>query len=182
MYRRGYVLDEFIQGLLTWLALPGFGLPALFVMSLLAATLLPVGSEPVLVGYLVAVPERFWMAIAVATLGNTLGGLVSYGMGAGAHGLFGRWRATRRRDMVTPLHADPKPVLTPARARAERWVQRFGAPALLLAWVPVVGDPLCAVAGWLRLPFWQCVIYMAIGKFGRYLTIAWILAWTIAPT
>lgn len=182
MYRRECVLDEFIQSLLTWLASPGVGLPAVFIMSLLAATILPIGSEPVLVGYLMAVPEMFWMAIAVATLGNTLGGLVSYGMGAGAHGLFGRWRARRLQSAASQPGDTPKPVLTPERARAERWLARYGAPALLLAWLPVVGDPLCAVAGWLRLPFWQCAVYMAIGKLGRYLTIAWALKWAIAPT
>lgn len=173
--------------LLTWLASPGIGLPAVFVMSLLAATILPVGSEPVLVGYLVAVPEMFWPAIGVATLGNTLGGLVSYGMGAGAHGLFGRWRARKRKnknkndETVFDEAENTKSGLTPGRVRAERWAQRYGAPVLLLAWLPVVGDPLCGVAGWLRLPFWQCAVYMAIGKFGRYLTIAWALAWAIAP-
>jgi len=153
-------------------------------MSLLAATILPIGSEPVLLGYLAAVPEMFWWAIIVATLGNTLGGMVSYAMGAGAHGLFGRWRARRHIAQAMPHAAESAPaaVLTPARARAERWVHRFGAPVLLFAWLPIVGDPLCAVAGWLRLPFWPCVVYMAIGKCGRYLTLAWALSWAIAPT
>lgn len=137
--------------------------------------------------YLTAVPGMFWPAIGVATLGNTLGGLVSYGMGAGAHGLFGTWRAHRRKgkknDNESGLNEDEsaKSRLTPERVRAERWVQRYGAPVLLLAWLPVIGDPLCGVAGWLRLPFWQCAFYMAIGKLGRYLTIAWALSWIIAP-
>lgn len=182
-FSREWILDAFIQDLLTWLALPGVGLPAVFLMSLLAATILPVGSEPVLLGYLAAVPEMFWWAIGVATLGNTLGGVVSYAMGAGAHGMFGRWRAQRRASQTPSLSGTPAQVaLTPERARAERWVHRFGAPALLLAWLPIVGDPLCVVAGWLRLPFWQCVLYMAIGKCGRYLTFAWALGWVIAPT
>ena len=55
--------------------------------------------------------------------------------------------------------------------RALDWLQRLGPKACLLAWMPVVGDPLCAVAGWLKLPFWPCVVYMAIGKFARYLTM-----------
>ena len=167
-----------MQDLLVWLALPGIGLPAVFIVSLLAATILPLGSEPVLLGYLSAAPEMFWAAIGVATLGNTLGGLVSYGMGAGAHSVFGRWRQ-RQRDFSPP--ATP-PTLSPERARVERWVQRFGAPVLLLAWLPVVGDPLCAVAGWLRLPFWPCAVYMAIGKFGRYLMLGWAFSWAIALT
>ncbi|TAF83472.1 MAG: DedA family protein, partial [Curvibacter sp.] len=47
----------------------------------------------------------------------------------------------------------------------------MGPKACLLAWLPVVGDPLCAVAGWLKLPFWQCVAYMAVGKCLRYITM-----------
>lgn len=161
-------------------------MPAVFTMSLLAATILPVGSEPVLLAYISAVPDMFWVAIGVATVGNTLGGVVSYGMGAGAHGLFGRWRQ-RQHDQApkSASEGDFKsvgaPSLSPARARAEMWVHRFGAPVLLLAWLPVVGDPLCAVAGWLRLSFWQCAIYMAIGKFGRYVVLAWAFGWAIGP-
>jgi membrane protein YqaA with SNARE-associated domain len=166
--------------------MPGVGLPAVFMVSLLAATILPLGSEPVLLGYLAVFPEMVWPAILVATVGNTLGGLVSYAMGAGAHQVFGRWRQRKHASptSISSTHARspaPVPVLTPERARAERWVQRFGAPVLLLAWLPVVGDPLCAVAGWLRLPFWSCVVYIAIGKFGRYVALVWTLRWLITP-
>jgi membrane protein YqaA with SNARE-associated domain len=54
---------------------------------------------------------------------------------------------------------------------ALRWLEKLGPIACLLAWLPLVGDPLCAVAGWLRLPFWRCVFYMAIGKFLRYVAL-----------
>lgn len=184
-----FVLDALIQDVLTWLAMPSVGLPAVFAVSLLAATILPLGSEPVLLGYLAAFPEMFWPAILVATVGNTLGGLVSYAMGAGAHGVLGRWRQRQTKRSIlagaSPTRAhppEPEPVITPGRARAEKWVHRYGAPVLLLAWLPVVGDPLCAVAGWLRLPFWPCVIYIALGKFGRYLALVWALRWVITPT
>ena len=65
----------------------------------------------------------------------------------------------------------------PPNARALRWLERLGAKACLLSFLPVVGDPLCAVAGWLKLPFWPCVGYMAIGKFGRYLVMSGLLFW-----
>lgn len=165
-------MDVFLQGLLAWLALPSVGLPAVFAFSFLAATILPVGSEPVLLGYLAAMPAMFWPAIGIATVGNTLGGLVSYGMGAGAHGVLGRWRTRRAQGVVPEARA---------RTRAESWVYRFGPAALLFAWLPVVGDPLCAVAGWLRLPFWQCAVYMAMGKFARYLALGWVLRWAVSP-
>lgn len=164
-------------------------MPAVFLSSLLAATILPIGSEAVLLGFLAAAPNMLWFAVGLATLGNTLGGMISYGMGAGAHGFFGRWRARRRAtfagqapgiDTQQTLHTDP--ALTPARARAELWVNRFGPAVLLLAWLPIVGDPLCAVAGWLRLSVWPCVFFMALGKLGRYLVLAWVFRWAITPT
>jgi membrane protein YqaA with SNARE-associated domain len=65
----------------------------------------------------------------------------------------------------------------PPDARALRWLSRFGAKACLLSWLPVVGDPLCAVAGWLKLPFWPCVLYMAVGKFLRYVTMTVLMLW-----
>ena len=55
---------------------------------------------------------------------------------------------------------------------ATRWLQRFGAPALALAWLPIGGDLLCVVAGFMRLPWWQCALWMLLGKLGRY----WLLA------
>ena len=56
-------------------------------------------------------------------------------------------------------------------------VGRLGPDARLLSWVPCGGDPLCAVAGWWKLPFWPCVVYMTIGKFGRYLVMTAGLLW-----
>jgi membrane protein YqaA with SNARE-associated domain len=61
--------------------------------------------------------------------------------------------------------------------RALQWLRRWGPRACLLSWLPVVGDPLCGVAGWLRLPFWPCLGYMAAGKFLRYLFYAGGLVW-----
>ncbi|MBC7728938.1 MAG: DedA family protein, partial [Microbacteriaceae bacterium] len=57
------------------------------------------------------------------------------------------------------------------------WLEKLGPKACLLAWLPAVGDPLCAVAGWLKLPFWPCLFYMAIGKFFRYLVMTGSLVW-----
>lgn len=140
-----------------WLALPQFGLSTVFVISLISATLLPLGSEPAVYGLIELNPGLFWPAIAVATVGNTLGGGVSWWMGRGAHKAVDRARGE---------HKD---------TRALAWLERFGAKACLLSWLPLVGDPLCAVAGWLKLPFWPCLFYMAIGKFFRYLTMTTVL-------
>jgi membrane protein YqaA with SNARE-associated domain len=79
-----YVLDAIFAPLFEWLARPSVGLGALFVVSALAATILPLGSEPVFLGYLALNPEFFWVAVMVATAGNSLGGFMTYWMVASA--------------------------------------------------------------------------------------------------
>jgi membrane protein YqaA with SNARE-associated domain len=152
-------MEAWLQSLLATLALPEYGLSTVFVVALVSATLLPLGSEPAVFGLLKLNPDLFWPAILVATAGNTIGGAISWAMGYGAELAYER---------VTHKHVE---------AKALKWLERFGAKACLLSWLPVVGDPLCAVAGWLRLPFWPCVAYMAIGKFGRYLVMTSALLW-----
>lgn len=173
-------LQSLIESLATTLALPKFGLSTLFIVSFVSATLLPLGSEPAVFGLVKLNPHLFWPAVFVATIGNTLGGMVSWWMGLGAgrayHALAARRQATRA-SAGTDDPAEPDPEQTPAHRRAMRWLDRYGAKACLLSWLPVVGDPLCAVAGWLKLPFWPCVMYMAIGKFGRYLSMTAVLLW-----
>ena len=145
--------------LLSALALPQFGLSTVFVVSLVSATLLPLGSEPAVFGLVKLNPALFWQAIGVATLGNTIGGVISWWMGYGAE---------RAYERVTHKSGE---------LRALSWLRRIGAKACLLSWLPLVGDPLCAAAGWLRLPFWPCLAYMAVGKFARYLTMTAALLW-----
>jgi len=158
-------MEEWMQGhlevLLAALALPKFGLSTVFVVAFISATLLPLGSEPVVFGLVKLNPHLFWPAILVATAGNTLGGAVSWWMGLGAEKVYERVRHK------------------PTEARVLAWLQRFGPKACLLSWLPVVGDPLCAVAGWLKLPFWPCLMYMAIGKFARYFTMTALLLWVL---
>lgn len=122
----------------------------LFFSSFLAATLLPGGSELVLYAALKLHPGQFWLALAVATTGNTLGGMSSW--------LIGR------------LIPQGRPVEGLAT------VQKYGAPALLFSWVPVIGDPLCVAAGWLRVNPWASLACIALGKCARYLLIATLAA------
>ena len=153
-------MDAWLHSLLTTLALPEFGLSTVFVVAFLSATLLPMGSEPAVFGLVKLNPDLFWPAIAVATVGNTLGGAVSWWMGWGAHRMHERWRGQ-----------------TGNGQRALRWLHAMGPKACLLSWLPGVGDPLCAVAGWLRLPFWPCFVYMGIGKCLRYVVMTAALLW-----
>ncbi len=144
-------MEAWLEQLLALLALPKFGLSTVFVVSFVSATLLPLGSEPAVFGLVALNPTLFWPAILVATAGNTLGGAVTWAMGLASHEVVDRYQHSKH------------------HLRALDWLDRIGPKACLLSWLPIVGDPLCAVAGWLKLPFWPCVIYMAIGKFCRYL-------------
>lgn len=148
------------MALVAMLALPRVGLSSIFVVCFVSATLLPVGSEAAVYGFLRLNPHMFWAAVLVATAGNTVGGMVTYWMGYGVE------KAYEHKTHHKPHHA-----------RVLLWLERFGAKTCLLSWLPFVGDPLCAVAGWLRLPFWPCVMYMTIGKFGRYLVMSATLLW-----
>lgn len=152
-------MEAWINHLIALLALPEYGLSTVFVVSFISATLLPMGSEPVVFGLVKLNPTLFWPAILVATVGNTLGGAVDWWMGYGAHKVANRYAKSSN------------------HIRALKWLEKLGPKACLLAWLPAVGDPLCAVAGWLKLPFWPCVAYMAIGKFARYVTMTGALVW-----
>ena len=166
-----------MQSLLSALALPEFGLSTVFVVSLVSATLLPMGSEPVVFGLVKLNPELFWPAILVATVGNTTGGAISWWMGHGAHRISDIWRRGKDAAQEGPGQEVKAQEATAHEVRALRWLRALGPKACLLSWLPGVGDPLCAVAGWLKLPFWPCVLYMAIGKFLRYVLMTSALLW-----
>jgi membrane protein YqaA with SNARE-associated domain len=153
-------MEAWLESMMTLLALPKFGLSTVFVVAFISATLLPLGSEPAVFGLIKLNPDLFWPAVLVATAGNTLGGALTWWMGYGAERAYERVKHHK-----------------PPNARALRWLERWGTKGCLLSWLPVVGDPLCAVAGWLKLPFWPCVFYMAVGKFARYVTMTAAMLW-----
>ncbi len=154
-------MEAWLWSMLETLSLPEFGLSTVFVVAFISATLLPMGSEPAVFGLIKLNPELFWPAILVATAGNTLGGAVSWAMGYGAHRAIDRARGSS------------------THLRALDWLERFGPKACVLSWLPVVGDPLCAVAGWLKFPLLPCLAWMALGKFLRYLTMTVVLLWLL---
>lgn len=147
------MIEAAVAYLLNLFSLPEVSLPALFVISLLSATLLPMGSEPAVFAVVKMNAAMFWPAVLVATAGNTVGGMITYGMGYGARQAFTNEQQTRWFG----------------------WLQRFGPKTLLLSWLPVIGDPLCALAGWLQIPMLQSLCYMALGKLLRYLTLTSLL-------
>lgn len=125
-------------------------LGSLFASSFLSATLLPGNSEVVLVAMLLSGVSQPWLLIVIATMGNSLGGLTNVILGR----FFPRRVASSR-----------------WQEKATRWLTRYGAAALLLSWLPVIGDLLCLLAGWMRLSWGPVVTFLCLGKALRYVVI-----------
>ena len=133
-----------------------YGLPALFFLSLLAATLVPMGSEWLLLSLLFQGFSPV-QVVVVATLGNVLGACITYGIGV--------WGSEFL--MKKLLRVDEK-----QSTRAMALYQRYGPFSLLLSWLPVIGDPLCLAAGVLRLQPLLFLLPVVTGKLARYTFIA----------
>ena len=133
-----------------------FSLWTLFSSAFISSTLFPGGSEAVLAYLSASANHSPAVLLLVASVGNTLGGLSSWGLG-------------RLIVWKYPLRA-----LESKHQRAFEHLQRWGTPALLLSWLPVVGDPLCLVAGWLKMNFFLSLVFIAAGKTLRYAVIIFV--------
>ncbi len=134
------------------------GLPALFLLSFLASTLIPLGSEWLLVVLLLNRTNPA-AAVATATVGNWLGASATWAMG-----VWGGPFLIRRLLHISPAEEE----------RAGRLYGRYGSWSLLLSWLPVIGDPLCLVGGLLRVGFFRFSLLVFIGKLARYVVVAWV--------
>lgn len=137
----------------------------MFISSLISASILPGNSEIIfttIASQTILLERTFYSSslawlILVATIGNTLGSLITFGMGK--------------------LVEKPKALTNKYAEWTLNKLNRYGALMLLLSWLPIVGDLICGIAGWLRFPFIKSLIYIFIGKFVRYL----LLLGTIYP-
>ncbi|MDQ6954230.1 MAG: YqaA family protein [Mariprofundaceae bacterium] len=128
----------------------------LFFSALISSTLFPGGSEALLL-YRLNEGGHIATLLTIATVGNVLGSIITYAMGRlGSEAIHKKW-----------LRMDEHKV-----AQAEAWFGRYGQASLLLAWLPIVGDPLCLVAGLLRSPFVWFIVLVSIGKLARYTLLA----------
>jgi membrane protein YqaA with SNARE-associated domain len=138
------------------------GYLGLFIAAFLAATILPLGSEVVVVGLLLNDFNPL-AVVGVATLANVLGSVVNYVIG-----YFGS--AYVMQHFLKTSAAS----FTKARLRFEKW----GMLSLLLAWVPIIGDPLTVIAGVLRVNIWIFLGLVTLGKLGRYVVVTYVtLGW-----
>ncbi len=127
-----------------------YGLWGLFASAFLASTLIPGGSELALLYLSNEAVFSAQSLLMTATMGNTLGGMSSW--------LIGWFLSSKTLDEIK---------YRPALVRIQRW----GAPVLLFSWLPLIGDPLCVVAGWLRLGFIKSLFFIGLGKFLRYVVV-----------
>lgn len=132
----------------------------LFVGSFLASTVVPFSADVLLIGMLAAGGTP-WIVVAVATVGNFLGGLTSYGIGR-----LGKW------EWIEKLGAKPETV-----AKHKARIDKYGAWTALLSWVPFVGDVIAVALGFFRVRFLPSALFMFIGKFGRF--VVWYYLYTL---
>ena len=126
-------------------------LASLFASSFLSATLLPGNSEVVLVAMLLSGVSQPWLLVLIATMGNSLGGLTNV--------ILGRFFPRREKSRW--------------QEKAVGWLKRYGAATLLLSWMPVIGDLLCLLAGWMRISWGPVLFFLCLGKALRYVLVAW---------
>ncbi|MGG6631412.1 UNVERIFIED_CONTAM: DedA family protein [Enterobacter cloacae] len=124
---------------------------SLFASSFLSATLLPGNSEVVLVAMLLSGVSQPWLLVVIATMGNSLGGLTNV--------ILGRFFPLREKSRW--------------QEKAVGWLKRYGAATLLLSWMPVIGDLLCLLAGWMRISWGPVLFFLCLGKALRYVLVAW---------
>jgi membrane protein YqaA with SNARE-associated domain len=134
----------------------------LFTTALVAATILPAQSELLLAALLAAGEQSPMLLVAFASLGNVLGSIINWGLG---------------RFLIHLRHRPWFPLKPAAFNRAVGWYNRYGLWSLLLAWLPVIGDPLTVVAGALRVDLLRFTVLVAIGKVGRYVFLALSVLW-----
>jgi membrane protein YqaA with SNARE-associated domain len=135
-----------------------YSLLGLFLSAFLSSTILPGTSEVVFVVLATQGDLSAWNLLAIATAGNTLGGMSSWALGW----LISWWY---------PLTELSKPAQRLAVERVRHW----GSPVLLLSWVPFIGDPLCIAAGWLRITWVGALLFIGIGKGCRYAVLLALL-------
>lgn len=127
-------------------------LASLFASSFLSSTLLPGNSEVVLVAMLLSGVSQPWLLVVIATMGNSLGGLTNV--------ILGRFFPLREKSRW--------------QEKAVGWLKRYGAATLLLSWMPVIGDLLCLLAGWMRISWGPVLFFLCLGKALRYVLLAWV--------
>ncbi len=131
----------------------------LFFSAFISSTLFPGGSEAILAYLASDLEYPLYTLLVVATLGNTLGAMTSWGIGR-----------------LISIRYSTERLSKASQQKAVARLQKYGSPVLLLSWLPIIGDPLCVAAGWLRLHWLPSLVFIAVGKLLRYVVVVYIVA------
>lgn len=130
----------------------------LFFSAFISSTLFPGGSEAVLAYLVSEAAQPLYLLVIIATLGNTLGAMTSWGIGR-----------------IISLRYSADKLFKPSHKKAVLRLQKHGSAILLLSWLPIVGDPLCVAAGWLRINWLASLFFIMLGKLLRYIVVIYIV-------
>lgn len=134
----------------------------LFISAFISSTLFPGGSEAVLAYLATNESYDLYLIVIVATVGNTLGAMTSWGIGR----------------LISIRYSTDKLSKASQQKAVER-LQKYGSPILLLSWLPIIGDPLCVAAGWLRIHWLPSLLFILVGKLLRYIVVVYIIGFAV---
>lgn len=140
---------------------------SLFISAFTSATLLPGSSEAL---FLLMLSQELWspgVLILIAGTGNSIGGMSNWILGL-----------LIRKGIQTSNYSylKKKGLKSEHHKTAEQWMQKFGSPVLLLSFLPIIGDPLCLVAGFLKIHWFKAIIFISLGKFMRYFVLSYLVS------
>lgn len=130
----------------------------LFFSAFISSTLFPGGSEAALLYLSSEANHPVLLLIIIATLGNVLGAMTSWGIGR-----------------LISIRYSVEGLSKASQQKAVERLKKYGSPILLLSWLPIIGDPLCVAAGWLRIHWLPSLLFISVGKFLRYLVLIYFI-------
>jgi len=146
-------MSAYFETIWQFLSITEVGLIAIGITSFLASTVMPLGSEPYLLAFLELHPQQYLEAVVIASIANTLGGVSTWYLG---------YLSNRFVNSASKFEKHHKLLI---------YMKKYGASMLIFSWLPVVGDVISGLAGWMKLPLGPCFLYMLIGKSLRYIII-----------
>ena len=130
----------------------------LFLSAFISSTLFPGGSEAALSYLALEAKHPLYLLIIISTVGNTLGAMTSWGIGR-----------------LIAIRYSTEKLSKESQQKAVERIQKYGSPILLFSWLPIIGDPLCVAAGWLKLHWLKILLFITVGKLLRYLVVVYIV-------
>jgi len=144
---------SYFEPIWQFLSITEVGLIAIGITSFLASTVMPLGSEPYLLAFLELHPQQYLEAVVIASIANTLGGLSTWYLGSLSNRLVSSESKFEKHHKLL------------------KYMKKYGSRLLIFSWLPLVGDVISGLAGWMKLPLGPCFFYMLVGKSLRYVIV-----------